>query len=361
MAAAENEVIPVEGELLSPETAIAVYEPFLAKLAELEAENALMVFDYTTKAGQAAARSHVYKLRQSKRPLKDAHDRAKAASLVYIRTLDGKLNEYIGRVDSMVDVHMKPIEEAEAREDERIKAHQQVLDYIAGFTADASMPSADIQKMLDTLAAVVVDESLEEFEEEAHTLQYQRVTALSDVLVSAQKREAEELELAALRAEKAARDQRDHEARIAQEAADKARAETEAAMERGRIAAEAAARTEREVAEAREKADKARIEAAEAEAAAAIENAAKAQRDAEEKAAQAVRDAEERIRLARETEATEQRLAQERREADMAHRAAINREAAGAFVTFAELNPDQAKAVVIAIALGHIPNVRIAY
>lgn len=359
MSAAEETVI--EGELLSPETAIAVYEPFLAKLAELEAENALMVFDYTTKAGQAAARSHVYKLRQSKRPLKDAHDRAKAASLVYIRTLDGKLNEYIGRVDSMVDVHMKPIEEAEAREAERIAEHQKVLDYIADFQADATMPSAHIQTLIDRMASVVIDESLEEFQADAKSIYDERLSMFVTAMAGAMKREAEEAELAALRAEKAARDQRDHEERIAKEAADKARAETEAAMERGRIAAESAAKRDREVAEAREKADKARIEAAEAEAAAAIENAAKAQRDAEEKAAQAVRDAEERIRLARETEATEQRLAQERREADMAHKAAINREAAGAFVTFAELNPDQAKAVVIAIALGHIPNVRIAY
>ena len=359
MSAAEETVI--EGELLPPENALDVYRPFYTDLAKLKQSTSKLVFDYASKTGLKDAKSYVFTLRKSRKPMKDAHDNAKVEFLEVIKRIDSQYNELDAKLDEIIEIVDGPIKAAEAREAERVAGHQKVLDYIADFQADPSMPSSDIQKTLDTLAAVVVDESLEEFQADAQSIYAERLSALNSALAGSIKREAEEAELAALRAEKAARDQRDREEQIAKEAADKARAETEAAMERGRIAAEAAARTEREAAEAREKADRARIERAEAETAAAIENAAKAQREAEAKAAQAVRDAEERIRLEREQAEAEARLAQERRESDMAHRAAINREAAGAFVTFAELNPDQAKAVVIAIALGHIPNIRIAY
>ena len=374
MSAVEQIVIPddlhpdltaevaTEGEWLPPENALEPYRPFYTELAKLKQNVSTLVFDVSTKDGMKHAKSYEYTLRKSRKPMKDAHQKLKVDHLEVIRRIDSQYNDLDSKLDEIIEIVAKPIREAEAREDERVAGHQKVLDYIESLRHGIhEMSGSDLFARLDMMAKIVIDESLEEFQATALDLYKVVVAEVGIQQQAAMKREAEEAELAALRAEKAARDQRDHEECIAKEAADKARAETEAAMERGRVAAEAAAKRDREVAEAREKADRARIEAAEAEAAAAIENAAKAQRDSEEKAAQAVRDAEERIRLARETEAAEQRLQQQKREADIAHKAAINREALEAFVTFAELNPEQAKAVVTAIALGHIPNVRIAY
>lgn len=47
-------------------TQVTAYQPFYAELATLEEDNKKITFDYESKKGNAEARSHVYKLRQSK-------------------------------------------------------------------------------------------------------------------------------------------------------------------------------------------------------------------------------------------------------------------------------------------------------
>lgn len=343
MSAVEQEVLPIEQPL-------ECFKPFVAELAKMEAENKALVFDYTSLKGVAAAKSHIYKLRKTKKPVDDARSRAKADALAFIRNLDGQRNEIIAKIDAMIEVHEAPIREAEEREAQRVAEHRQIIEYIASLNAVPGMSSQDIGKLCGYLSAVVVDESLEEFRDEAAILYTQKSADLQVAYAAAVKREQEEAELAQLRAEKAARDQRDREEAITREAAEKARLETEARVQ-----------AEREAAEARERAEKARAERAEAEAQAAIKNAARAQREAEERAAEAAREAEARVRREAEQQAEQERQAQAKREADVAHKAEVNRNAVAALVHHACINEADARAVVTAIARGLVANISIRY
>ena len=351
----------IEGELLPPEHALDVYRPFYTELAKLKQNTLTLAFDYASKDGLKDAKSYVFALRKSRKPMKDAHDRAKVDHLEFIRRVDGQYNELDAKLDEIIEIVDGPIKAAEAREAERVAGHRQVIDYIASLEVTPGMSSDDVATLCGRLAAAVVDESLEEFRDEAAVLYAQQSTALQAAHAAAVKREAEEAELAALRAEKAARDQRDHEARIAQEAADRARSEAEAAAERGRIMQEISARAEREASEAREKAERARAERAEAETAAAIESAARAQREAEERAAKAIRDTEERLRLEAEQRSVALKLEEDRRAADVEHNRVVNNEILADLIQFAGVSEQTGKMVVVALFSGKVRNIRITY
>jgi len=61
-----------------PVSIVAAYTPFYAKLAALEKENSELVFSYEDPRGNKEARSHVYKLRQTKGALERKRKEAKA-------------------------------------------------------------------------------------------------------------------------------------------------------------------------------------------------------------------------------------------------------------------------------------------
>lgn len=344
MNAAEQYVLPPEGQ------GLAVYNEFRAQLAKLAAQNAATVFDYQSDSGEKEARSYVYRLRQTKKPIDDARKTAKASALEYGRRVDAEANEIVATIDGMIEQHMAPLREKEQLEAERVAAHRAVIDFILSLVPDHDDSADDIADLCGRLSAVVVDDNLEEFRDEAATAYVERSNVLQSAHAAAVKREAEEAELTALRAEKVRRDQQDREAEIARVAAENAKREAEEAAERGRLALEAAQRREQDAAAQREKATAERAERAEAEAKAA-----------ELRATQAAQEAEARLR--REAEAAESaaRAEQARREADTKHKAAINRAAVAALMEHAHLPELSAKAVMTAIAKGQIPAVTVAY
>lgn len=193
-----------------------------------------------------------------------------------------------------------------------------------------------------------------------------------------------------LREETAAREQKDREAQIAKEAADKARQEAEDKAQRERLQEEAT-RKEKErqeneafqaqqikqaeeikkIREENERADKERQEAEQRQ-----KDAEKKLADEKEKnrlatarayeiseankkiaADKAIED--ERIRVQKQNE----KLNQERiaRENDQAHKKRINNDILIALVLTTGISDDQAKAVIIAIVKGEIPNTAILY
>ena len=75
---------PVQGH----NSNIAVYDEFRGQLSELRDANAKTVFDYEDPKGNKDARSHVYKLRQTKSAVEMARKEEKAESLAYGRRVD---------------------------------------------------------------------------------------------------------------------------------------------------------------------------------------------------------------------------------------------------------------------------------
>jgi hypothetical protein len=84
---------------------LSVFDPIRAEMAKISEHNATLTFDYETADGNKAARSHIFKLRQVKTRISDAHKTAKAQALEVCQMLDSKKRELTADVDSMIEVH----------------------------------------------------------------------------------------------------------------------------------------------------------------------------------------------------------------------------------------------------------------
>lgn len=335
----------VEGEILPH--AITAYNPFRAKIAEMQEVNAKTIFQYNTPKGNTEARSYIYKLRQSKAEVERVRKAEKAASLEYGRKVDSEAKMIVDEIDAMIEVHQKPLDEIEAKEKARVAAIQESIDVIKKFQECAGNTSEEIRNALDVLNSIDVDASYEEFQIEAEK---QKAIALANQqaeLLVAEKREAEAAELERLRKEAAEREQKEREERIATEAAKRAKKEAEEkAANDARIAkekADAEAKAAEEAARKREQAERDAKEKAERELKEANERA--------EKAAQAERD-----KIAKE--AADKAAEDAKRAANEAHVKAINEN-----IVFAikDLLGIDAVELVESISQGHIANLSIQY
>lgn len=216
----------VEGEVIPHE--ITAYDPFRAELVELKKANEAAYFDYNTPDGNKQARSHVYKLRQSKSAIEKVRKEEKASSLEYGRKVDAEAKVIMNEIQEMIDVHMKPLEEIEQREEER---KNRILARITEITEQsekaATETSEEIETRLGFVRDIEVDDSFAEYKKSAQDAVNHALEVLPKILEDAKKKEQEALELERLRKEAAEREQKEREERIAQEAAEKARLQAE--------------------------------------------------------------------------------------------------------------------------------------
>ena len=90
---------------------VKAFEPFYAQLAEFKANNAALTFDYESPKGNKEARSHIFKLRQSKGALEAARKSEKEESLNYGRKIDAEAKAIAAEIDGMISVHQVKIDE----------------------------------------------------------------------------------------------------------------------------------------------------------------------------------------------------------------------------------------------------------
>lgn len=327
---------------------IAAYNEFRGQLAKLKADNAAAVFDYESPKGNKEARSHVYKLRQTKAAVEKVRKDEKAVALEYGRRVDSEAKEIIGEIEGMIEIHEKPLREIEEREAARV---QGIRDRIEELRI-ASSVDAPLEAMRDRLAeikAVAIDDSFGEFATEAAKVKDAAISAIESTIAAIEQREAEQAELVRLRREAEERARLDREEQLKREAAERATREAEAKAKAERDRAEQAARMEREAAERRE-----------LELKLAAEKAERARVEAEQKAANAAKEAEERLRRDAELKAKAEADAQAKREANKKHIAKINNEALSGFVAGGFSEAD-AKKIITMIAKGEIQHISIKY
>lgn len=351
------------GELIAlpePESALAVFgkpqglDPYLAKIKE---ELDSFVPDVSTKKGRDAIASIAYKVTQSKTALDNIGKDLVAELKDVPKKIDAERKRMRDLLDQWKDEVRKPLTDWEDAEEARKAAHQSLIQRIqfAGQGFDG-LDAAMLKTRAAEVESTIVDDSLEEYETEAHRAKSKALEAITAAIVAREKLEAEQAELARLRAEAAAREQKEREERIAREAAERAQREAE---EKAQAEREAAIRREAEAAAAAERRElelKLAAERAEREKAEAIQREQQAKADAARREAEAVAREQRRIAAIAEAEAEEAR----RREADKAHRTAINRAALDAFVR-GGMTEECAKLAVTLIAKRSIPAVSIAY
>lgn len=326
--------------------------------------------DVTTKKGRDAIGSLAMKVSKSKTLIEKCGKELVAEQKAQIKLIDDDRIAIVKKFDQLRDEILAPRDAWEKAEEDRVAKHNQFIASIIVMSATEQYEnrgSEYIKQMLANIEEIVIDSSLEEFEQEAKIAKFETLEKLRTALVAREKYEAEQAELERLRKEEQERLQRERDERVAKEAADKARieAEAKALAEKQRFEreqkeqAELAERQKRE-AEQRE----ARLKA-EKEAALLREEQLKQQAIEREKQAEIDRQnavEQERLRIEREqaAKAEADRKAEEARLANVEHMRSINQEILNKLCAIG-LDEGQAKAVITAIARNQIPNVSIKY
>lgn len=373
---------------ISEANAPAIYvkdglKPFLQAVKE---EVSSQVPDLTTAKGRARIASLAKKVSDSKvaveKPGRDYLRRLKEMPKV----VEVELKEFVDAMNALRDETRKPLTDWEAAEQARKDKHVDGIQAIKDMTVfEATPAAAHVAQLIADLEAVEINDAWEEFLPEAAQVKDETLARLRALLAERTQYEAEQAELLRLRAEAEAQAQRDRDAEIARVAAEQARlqaeqqaqAERDAAARREQELLDQAAATQRAAAQAaldaeaaaeRQRlqlelqAEQARTAAAQAEASrvAAEQRAEQERVAAEQRQAQAVEQARQN-ELARQAAAAAFELEQaQAREADEAHRRAINRAALDAFIA-GGMPEECAKQAVKLIAQRKIPAITISY
>lgn len=347
--------------LLPPkETALQVYTapqglgPYLSKIKdELDA----FVPDVSTKKGRDAIASIAYKVAKCKTALDNIGKELVADLKDVPKKIDAERKRMRDLLDQWKDEVRKPLTDWEEAEEARKAEHQACISRIQFFGQGfEGVDAATLRKRHEVLESIAIGEHLEEYEAEAHRAKAKALDALTIALAAREKYEAEQAELAKLRAEAAVREQRDREERIAREAAERAQREAEAKAQAEREAAIKREADAKAAAERRELELKLQAERAEREKVEAQQREQQATADAARREAEAVAAEQRRVAAVAEAEAKEAK----RREADKAHKTAVNRAALDAFMK-GGLSEECAKTAVTLIAKKAIPAVSITY
>lgn len=301
--------------------------------------------DVTTKKGRDQIGSLALKISKSKTFIEKCGKELVAEQKAQIKVIDDDRIATVKKFDELRNEILAPRDAWEQAEKDRVAKHEQFIDVIRMTAAICQNPenpwaSINIKDSISDLENLVIDSSLEEYEEQAKLAKFESLELLRKSLAQAEQREAEQAELERLRQAEILRQQQEREAQIAREAAGRATREAE---EKARFEAERVAREKAE-AEQREARLKAEKEAAELRAAQAAENERK------------------RIEAEQFAQAEAARKAEEARLANVEHRRQINREALEAIKGVCpELSEPQVKSLVGAIISGLIPHVSIKY
>ncbi|MDR6216221.1 hypothetical protein [Paracidovorax wautersii] len=302
--------------------------------------------DTSTKKGRDAIASIAYQVAKGKTAVDNLGKDLVAEMKKEPALVDAERKRWRDQMDAWKDEVRKPLTDWEEAEAAREAGHKAGIEWFQLRAKEHhDLDAAEIRASLAEVEAKTVDESWQEFEPEARSAKAKAVAALTAALTAREKYEAEQVELARLRQEAAAREQRDREEQIARDAAARAQLEAEAKAQADR---DAATRREQELQQANERAEREKVEAQQREQQAVA--------DAARRATEAV--AAEQRRVAAQAEADAQEA--KRREANKAHRQRINRAALDALVE-GGLSEADAKTVITLIAKKAIPAVSITY
>ena len=338
---------------LQPENALVLFKDGTGvetMLADIRKQASSLVPDLTTAKGRKEIASVAYAVAQTKTYLdgigKNLTDEYKEIP----RKIDATRKLIRDELDKLKDEVRAPLTAYEEAEAARVAALQQRLNRITDL---GNLPANSLGATAEQLAAWLaeldgtdIDDSWQEKQTEAGVAKEAAILKVTQALEARKQYETEQAELERLRQEQAQRDQVERERQIAEQARQ---------QEADRQLQERAESQRREQ-QAKEREEQARRDAEEAQRKQA-EAEASAKRQAEEAAARAAEQERQRIEAQQKAEQEEA----VRRAADIEHRRTINAAAVTAIMLAADVDPEQARLVVEAIARGKIPNVSISY
>lgn len=365
-----NDIVVIEKQnALAVFTTPEMLDPILAKIrAEIDG----FTPDVSTVTSRKAIASLAYKVAQSKTYLDGVGKELADAQKEIPKKIDASRKRVRDTLDEWKNEVRRPLTEWEIAEQARIDGHKSSIEIMQGageYAAGAWMETdvVTLRSMLDSVERTAMGAHWQEFAGEAAAAKDAALNQIREAIAKREKHDAEQAELARLRAEaearaeqerieKAARDQQERDARIAAEAAERARIEAEQAAQAERDRAEQARLiAEREAQEKQAEAERDR-QAAIAAQEAAEQRAREAEANAKREAEEAVERERERVEAKRVADAAEAKAREERK----GHKAKVNNKALAAFVS-GGLDQDAAKLAVTLIAACQIPGVSISY
>jgi len=361
-------------------TGIIEFNQFESDLAEYKLRYEKVVYDLTVPAQEKQARSDRLSIGKKVAELDRVHAAVKAPLKAQVDLLDGErkrikdgLLAIQEGIKAQIAEHEAKVQEAENALLARVEAIKALAEFEFPPTSDQVM-----SRMVES-KKVVIDDSFAHHEGAALIAHRDAQSALTKLYGQVSQAEADAAELARLKAESEAREQKEREDRIAAEAAAKAQREAEEAAIKAKQEADAAIEAERQAklkAEqdahdainrerlAKEQAEQLARDTAERAKRQAQEAAERAEREKAEAVARAEAEAKtaaERVEKARLDAIEQERIATEKRKADQEHREEVDGMACAVLIDLCNLSPSAAKAIIAAIASDLVPNVKIHY
>jgi colicin import membrane protein len=303
-------------------------------LGKLAAKVAAFKPDASTDPGRKAIRSFVHGLRGDKASLLRLGKGLKEDAIKTQRSVNAEERIIEERMDAYIERLMAPVTEFEAIDKRRVSDHEGALRDLQCLAVFAAEPDSDAIAARMAILREWDARAWQEFKDRATDYAETALHTLNAMHAAALKREDEAAELARLRAEAeerarldAIRQQAEHEARIAKEAAERATREAEARAERERLDTLRAAAEERTRVELEAQRERQRI---------------KAEADAAAQRAEDARLAAEMDRVAAEQRAT--RLEEQARQAEADRIAAEQKRVADAAALARRVEADRVAA-----------------
>ena len=339
---------------LQPENALTLFTDgtgLESLLTDIRTQASSLVPDLTTAKGRKEIASVAYAVAQTKTYLDSIGKTLTDEYKEIPKKIDATRKLIRDELDKLKDEVRAPLTAYEEAEANRVAALQQRLNEIAQLgnmpvTAIHGATAEQLGGWLAQLEQIAIDDTWQEKQTEAGVAKEAAILKVTQALDTRKQYEAEQAELERLRQEQAKRDQAERERQIAEQAR---QAEADRQLQER-------AESQRREQQAKEREEQARRDAEEAQRkqVEAEANAELLAKMAAERAAE-----EERQRIEDERRAAE--AEQARRAADVEHRRSINAAAITAIMVAADVDPEQARLVVEAIARGKIPNVSISY
>lgn len=349
----------VELVFIEPKDALATFTTpgaLAPILAQVRARIDAFEGDASTEDGRAQIKSMAHAVSRSKTALEAVGKQLAKEAKELPKKIDAGRRLVEDTLDAWRDEVRKPVTDWEIKEDARKDSHLRQLVALKDFITCPAGDADAIRAQIAVVSEISDGKDRDEFQDGFRLAKVEALNALRNKLATREKYDADQAELAKLRAEQAKRDAEDAErlrienARAeAKRIADGIEQAAAIAADNARRDAELKAQAEREAAERKAQDERNRAAAREAEL--------KGQAEAAER-----RERETEARLKREAEqkAADERAEVERRERDTKHKATINRAAVAAFVA-GGIAEDIAVKVVTLIAKRTIPAVAISY
>lgn len=317
-----------------------------------------VIFDMSVKKERDALKSFAYNLARTKTTVDNYGKEMVTEIKKQSGVIDADRKFWRDNMDLLQEEIRKPLTDFENAEKDRVAKHEAAIRAIKSLYDEntAFQELHVIKGSIFDLENFKIDESFEEYEEQAKLAKFETLEKLRTALVACEKADAERAELERLRQADIERQQKERDEKIAREAADKARVEAEAKALADRKRAEQE-KLEAEQREARLKLEKEQAELREQQL---KQQAIEREKQAEIDRQNAVEAECLRIEQEAKAKADAELKEQQAREANKAHKKKICNEALQGLMNIG-VSEELGKQILQAIHKGEVPHVSIKF